>query len=330
MVYNLILCGGVGSRLWPLSRKSHPKQYLKLFEGHSLFQKTVLRNIEYVDGTITVGNQLNNSLSNDQLQEIGINSNIEIIETVAKNTAPAIAFGALSVQPNDIIFVTPSDHIIVNNDFYKKSINRAIELANLGFIVTFGIKPSYPEIGYGYINFENEDVLKFEEKPNIDKAKVFFESGNYLWNSGMFCFKASVYLDELRKFEPIMSEQILSAFKLIENNTLPNLETSIIVGNSIDYAVLEKSEKVKVVNSTIDWSDMGSYLSLWDYFKKNQPEKFVNDNLILSDKEIVHLHGMTNMIYVDTIDSVLIISKDQINDIKEIYKSVEINSPTLI
>ncbi len=330
MIYNLILCGGVGSRLWPLSRKSHPKQYLKLFEGQSLFQKTVLRNIEYVDGTITVGNQLNNILSNEQLKEIGISSNIEIIETVAKNTAPAIAFGALSVQPNDIIFVTPSDHIIDNNKFYSESINRAIELANLDYIVTFGIKPTYPEIGYGYINFENEDVLKFEEKPNIEKAKVFFDSGNYLWNSGMFCFKASVFIEELKKFEPIMFEQISKAFKLIENNTLPIEETTAISGNSIDYAVLEKSEKVKVVNSTIDWSDMGSYLSLWEYYKKNQPEKFVNNNLILSDKQMIYIHGMSNMIYVDTDDSVLIISKDQINDIKEIYKSVELNSPSLI
>lgn len=330
MVYNLVLCGGVGSRLWPLSRKSNPKQYLKLFDGQSLFQKTILRNIEYVDGFMTVGNQLNNKLSNNQLSEIGVKPIVEIVETIAKNTAPAIAFGALSVIADDILFVTPSDHIIVNDENYKVSIARAIELAKLGNIVTFGIKPSYPEVGYGYIRFADEDVLNFEEKPDIEKAKVFLESGQFLWNSGMFCFKASVFLEELKKYEPVMYEQIITAYKGINSNTLPEIQSSKILGNSIDYAVLEKSNKVKVVKSDIDWSDMGSYQSLWDYYKKYNPEKFINENLILSDKKVVCLHGLKNMIFVDTEDSALIISKDQTNDIKEIYKNVETNMPNLI
>lgn len=330
MVYNLVLCGGVGSRLWPLSRKAYPKQYLKIFENKSLFQLTVERNSVYVEGLITVGNELNNTISKQQLTEIGKQASLEIIETVAKNTAPAIAFAAFGLASDDIIFVSPSDHLIFNNAEYAKAIETAIDLAHKDYLVTFGIAPTKPETGFGYIHYKGNDVLAFIEKPKIEKAEEFFQSGEYLWNSGMFCFKASVYLNELKKYSSDLYEQCQLAYQHSENGKMPFSFCEKINGNSIDYAIMEKTQMAKVVPAKIDWSDLGSFAALWEYYESNKPEFFHNGNLILGAKKHIEVEGLEGVIVVDTEDAMLIIPKDKSQDVKKVYNRIEKQNPILL
>ena len=330
MVYNLVLCGGVGSRLWPLSRKSYPKQYLKLFGDKSLFQLTIQRNANYVDGLITVGNQLNNELASKQLDEIGKVTSLAIVESIARNTAPAIAFAAFALEDEDVIFVTPSDHLIDDNDDYSIAVNKAIDLAKSGNIVTFGIKPNKPETGFGYINFEGNDVLAFVEKPDTDKAKMFLDSGKYLWNSGMFCFKASIYLEELQKYAPQMYNECLIAYNNSVSGKMPLAECEKINGNSIDYSIMEKTDKAKVVPSDITWSDLGSFSALWDYYELNNPEKFINGNLVINPDKHFEIEGLNNLIIVNTEDAFLIIPREKAQDVKYVYKRIENNHNELM
>ena len=329
MIYNVVLCGGVGSRLWPLSRKSFPKQYLKLFGDKSLFQLTIQRNANYVDGLITVGNQLNNELATKQLDEIGEVVSIAIVESIARNTAPAIAFAAFALEDEDVIFVTPSDHLIDDNDDYSIAVNKAIDLAKSGNIVTFGIKPNKPETGFGYIHFNDNDVLAFVEKPNIETAKTFLESGQYLWNSGMFCFKVSSFLNEFKKHAPTMYEESLLAFKNSTNGIMPLAECEKINGNSIDYTIMEKTDKAKVVPANINWSDLGSFSALWDYYELNNPEKFINGNLVINPVKHFEIEGLNNLIIVNTEDAFLIIPREKAQDVKNVYNRIE-NSHTAL
>lgn len=329
MVYNVVLCGGVGSRLWPLSRKSNPKQYLKIFNNKSLFQLTAERNAVYVDGLITVGNELNNTISKKQLAEIDLHASFEIVETIAKNTAPAIAFAALSVNPDDVIFVTPSDHLINNDNNYSEAVSKAIELANEGNLVTFGITPDKAETGFGYIHFSGNEVLAFIEKPNLERATQLVNSGNYLWNSGMFCFKASVFLEEFKKYSPEMYDQCLIAFNHSQNGLMSLEYCQKINGNSIDYAIMEKTQITKVIPSNIKWSDLGSYAALWEYYELNNPELIKNGNLVLSQKH-VEIEGIEGVILVDTDDALLLIPRDKTQDVKRVYERIEKNKIELL
>jgi len=211
-VKHVILSGGVGSRLWPLSRKSKPKQYIKLFKEESLFELTVKRNIPITDEIIVVGNIDNFHLSDEVVSKLNIESN-NIIEATPRNTAAAIAFAAFSADKDDILLVTPSDHIIENDKEYIKSITTAVELAKKDSIVTFGIVPTKSETGYGYIEYSDDNVISFREKPNKNTAEQFIEQGNFLWNSGMFCFKAITLLEELKKFEPEIYNESKNAWE---------------------------------------------------------------------------------------------------------------------
>ncbi|MDZ4329892.1 MAG: sugar phosphate nucleotidyltransferase, partial [Flavobacterium sp.] len=196
-ITHVILTGGVGSRLWPLSRKSQPKQYLDLFDGKSLFEMTVERNRNLANKIMVVGNIDNCHLSR-KVMEKSNTPYLDIVESTPRNTAAAIAFAAFASHPDDILIVTPSDHIIDAMENYEAAINEAVEKASKGYIVTFGIVPTKPEIGYGYIERKGDDVISFREKPNQVTAKDFIAKGNFLWNSGMFCFKAGVFLEELQ------------------------------------------------------------------------------------------------------------------------------------
>ena len=196
-IYNVILSGGVGSRLWPLSRKSHPKQYLPLFQEKSLFELTIQRNRPIADKLMVIGNRDNDHLSQEVLDKLDVNY-LKIVEAVPRNTAAAIAFAALAVDENDILIVTPSDHLIEDMEAYQDAMKRAIDLAKNDFIVTFGVQPTRPETGYGYIEHKGDKVISFREKPNHITAQDFIEQGNFLWNSGIFCFKAKVLLKELK------------------------------------------------------------------------------------------------------------------------------------
>jgi len=322
-IINVILTGGVGSRLWPLSRKSRPKQYLPIFDGETLFQKTVLRNAGICEKVMVVGNCDNYELSRKDLAAAGVADYVEIIEASPRNTAAAIAFAAFAAQPTDILFVTPSDHLISATKDYQLSVARGIELAREGYIVTFGLKPARPETGFGYIEANGEEVKGFREKPNMETAEEFLKNGNFFWNSGMFCFQAGVYLDELNSFEPTLYTASKTAFQAAEDGKL-GLELSMKIPSiSVDYAVMEKTKKIKVVQSHFSWSDMGSFESIYSYLKKKGHPVDQNGNMVYGLNVHTEFVGLRNTIFIYTDDAVLILKKNKAQDVKKVFEKLE-------
>jgi mannose-1-phosphate guanylyltransferase len=320
MVVNVILSGG-GSRLWPLSRKSKPKQYLPIFEGESLFAKTVRRNQKLTDALIVVGNVNNYELSVGELNGLFLSPKSHIIEACPRNTAAAIAFAAFAINKQDILLVTPSDHLIDSKQgAYSDAIHRALELAAEGNLVTFGLYPTYAETGYGYIENEGEEVLSFREKPNESQAQQYLGTGNYLWNSGMFCFQAGSFLEELKLLAPEVYFPALAAFESCEGSDLLDESLSLLIPSiSVDYAVIEKSNKVKVVPSSFLWSDMGSFASIYDYLVANGHTVDPNGNLVLGTDRYVAFVGLQNSILVATEDAILVLNKEQSQGVKQVY-----------
>lgn len=330
-VVHVILSGGVGSRLWPVSRKSMPKQYIPMFGEKSLFQLTAERNTHLADHVLVVGNKDNYLLSQADLIRAGVHQYTEVIEAAPRNTAAAIAFAAFDLKSDDVILVTPSDHIITNEDAYANAIAESIRLAKQGYLVTFGIKPSKPETGYGYIEYNGNEVIAFREKPDQSTAELFLEQGNFLWNSGMFCFQAGVYLEELKNFEPVIYETSLKTWKARSNAFLPETETMLIPSVSIDYAVMERSEKIKVVEATFGWSDLGSFESIWEHWE-NQGEvhHFIQNNCVVGSTKHVEFLGVSNLMLVDTPDAILVLDKSNSQDVKKIYERLEREIPELV
>lgn len=322
MIVNVILTGGVGSRLWPLSRKSKPKQYIDLFEGKSLFQQTVLRNEKFCERLVIVGNADNSHLSQNSLSELGKPNFVEIIESTPRNTAAAIAFAAFAVNPTDILLVTPSDHLIEDETEYTKSINEAVELAKKDFIVTFGLRPTKPETGFGYIQIQDIDVLSFREKPNLETAQEFLESGDFYWNSGMFCFKAGIFLEELKRLQPKVYEASLKAYNLNINGQIPLKESLNIPSISVDYAVMEKTDKIKAVKANFKWSDMGSFESVYDYLKERNHPIDGNGNMVIGSEIHTEFVGIKKSILVVTDDAILVLKKEKSQKVKEVYESL--------
>jgi mannose-1-phosphate guanylyltransferase len=328
-ITHVILTGGVGSRLWPLSRKSQPKQYLEIFEGKSLFEMTVERNSYLANNVMVVGNVDNHHLSG-KVMEKSKTSYINIVESTPRNTAAAIAFAAFASDPDDILIITPSDHIIDKMEDYNDAINQAIVKAKEGFIVTFGIIPTKPETGYGYIESKGDKVLSFREKPNETTAKDFIAKGNFLWNSGMFCFKASVLLDELKQFQPEVYEKSKIVWESSKEGFL-DLETSLEIPSiSIDYAVMERSKKIKVVPASFSWSDLGSFESVYDYLVSKGHPIDKNGNMVIGcDKHTTFL-GLKNTIFVYTDTANLILQKENSQDVKDIYSELEKQNSELL
>lgn len=328
-VTHVILTGGVGSRLWPLSRKSQPKQYLELFDGKSLFEMTVDRNRSIADTVMVVGNTDNCHLSKTVLQK-SQTSYIDIIEATPRNTAAAIAFAAFASAPDTILIVTPSDHIIDGTQAYEKSIREAIHKASQGFIVTFGIVPTKPETGYGYIERAGDTVLSFREKPNKVSAKDFIKTGNFLWNSGMFCFKASVFLEELKTYNLEVYEQSKQVWDANQNGLL-DLERSLSIPSiSVDYAVMERSKKIKVVTSAFQWSDLGSFESVYDYLVSKGHFVDTNGNMVIGTDVYTAFVGLKNTIFVHTANANLILQKESSQEVKNTYTELEQSDPKLL
>ena len=325
---NIILCGGSGTRLWPLSRTLMPKQFVKLFDAKSLFQLTVNRNQIVCNKNIIVSNTEQYFLALDQIEELKYNSSrIQyLLEPIGRNTAPAIALACMLLDKEELVFVTPSDHLIKNKKAYNSVVQRAKELAEENYLVTFGITPTSAETGFGYIEADNEDVTAFHEKPNIETAEKYLDAGNYYWNSGMFCFKAGVFLEELQKYSPNIYKQCTLAIKELRQKNVVRISQELmqqIPEDSIDYAVMEQSNRVKVVPSSIEWSDLGSFESL-----DNEIESTSNliaiessNNLILSDKQVavVDIH---NLIVVDTPDALFISQKGSSAKVKQVVEKL--------
>ena len=330
-VIHVILSGGVGSRLWPVSRKSMPKQYIPMFGEKSLFQLTAERSKMLVDRIMVVGNKDNYLLSQADMMRAGVNEFTEIIEAAPRNTAAAIAFAAFAAQPDDILLVTPSDHIITNESAYADALSEAVALAKQGNLVTFGITPTKPETGYGYIEYNGNEVLSFREKPNEETAQAFINSGSFLWNSGMFCFKAGIYLEELYKFEPAILETSLSCYEGRMEGLLPENETMLIPSKSIDYAVMERSEKIKVVQANFGWSDLGSFESIWEHWEgQGEIHRFKDNNCVVGSEKHVEFLGVSNIVLVETPDAILVLAKNSSQDVKKIYERLEKEKPELV
>ncbi len=335
---NLILCGGSGTRLWPLSRQAYPKQFVKLINNQSLFQETVRRNSSLSHKYCIVTNRDHYFIAESQMDEIGVQENsFFVLESAARNTAPAIALACFNYDPGEIIFVTPSDHLIIDTESYYKRVKSALKQAENGSLVTFGIKPEYPETGYGYIEAGETagdmifNVNSFREKPDFLTAQKYIKDGTYYWNSGMFLFKAGVFLDELKKYSPEIFEKSLAAHK---NSEVENKAQKIpydcmmqIKSDSIDYAVMEKSDNVYVVASELGWTDLGSYDAIYDIIEKdeNGNSKDKNlitvkscNNLVIADNRKIALVGVDDLVVVDTDDALLVSKKGYSQDVKEV------------
>lgn len=328
-IVHVILSGGVGSRLWPLSRKSNPKQYLNLFKEGSLFGMTVMRNKALCDKVTVVGNRDNYQLSKEVLDNQHIDYT-DIVEATPRNTAAAIAFAAFAAEPGDILLVTPSDHVIVGEDAYLNAIQEGIEKARQGYIVTFGIHPTRPETGYGYMEFEEDRVLSFREKPNADTAEDFIEQGNFLWNSGMFCFRADTLLEELQQFEPKVYASALAVWQHQKNGILDENLSKKIPSISIDYAVMERSKKIRVVATEFEWSDLGSFESLYDYLVSTGYSVDDQGNMIIGSDIYTAFVGLKDTIVVHTDDALLFVQKEKSQDVKKIYNTLEKHQSKLI
>lgn len=333
---NIILCGGSGTRLWPISRTLMPKQFVKLFSNKSLFQLTVERNSKLCKSQFIVSNSEQYFLALDQLEELEKTNNKYLLEPVGRNTAPAIALACMALEYHEIVLVTPSDHLIKDEKEYEKVLNKAKKLANDNKLVTFGITPTFAETGFGYIESINEfDVKAFHEKPNFETATSYLEAGNYYWNSGMFCFKAGIFLDELKKYSPEIYNQSMNAFNNASKDEIIRVkheDMMIIPEDSIDYAVMEKSNIVKVIPSNISWSDLGSFDALFEELLKDDNGNTQNpnhisidskNNLIYGDERLIATVDVEDLIIIDTGDALLISKKGSSQKVKKVVEKLK-------
>ncbi len=332
---NIILCGGSGTRLWPISRTLMPKQFVKLFDDKSLFQLTVDRNSKVCNKQFIVSNTEQYFLALDQLEESKKTNNKYLLEPIGRNTAPAIALACMSLNRDDIVLVTPSDHLIKNEEEYLNVLKHAEELALKDYLVTFGITPDFAETGFGYIEADGENVKAFHEKPDKNTAQKYVDAGNYYWNGGMFCFKAGVFLDELEKYSPKIFNTCKKAMEVtISDNMIRITHDNMIMipEDSVDYAVMEKSNIVKVIASDIEWSDVGSFDALYHELPKDKNGNTLNkrhvsidskNNLIYGNNKCIATVDVENLIIVDTGDALLVSKKGSSQKVKQVVQEIK-------
>lgn len=343
----VIMAGGSGTRLWPLSRTQYPKQFLKLSpDGYTLLQATLLRlkNLDCAD-PILICNEEHRFLAAEQMREIGITAKI-ILEPEGKNTAPAITLAALyqTQQAKDsdtIMLVLAADHVITEQAQFEHSIMQALELAKHDKLVTFGIVPTHAETGYGYIEKGNVvlngfQVQRFVEKPDAATAEQYLKSQKFLWNSGMFMFKADVYLNELQKY----AQDIYSSCVASMQDTKADLDFIRIDkdafkqcrSESIDYAVMEQTQDAVVVPLDANWNDVGSWSALWDIQNKDDQGNVIQgdvitvksqNNYVFSESRLVSLLGVDNLVVIETKDAILVADKSKVQDIKKIVETIK-------
>ena len=343
MLHPVILSGGSGTRLWPLSRQNQPKQFLKLMGDHSLYQETVLRasKLPSAHAPVTVCSEEHRFMVGEQLQAIQIASGGILLEPVARSTAPAIALAALHAlahDPQATLLVMPADHLIADEAAFRAAVTSATKLAVEGWLVTFGITPDYAETGYGYI-LRGEGlgdggyrVQRFVEKPDLATAERYVAEGTYAWNSGMFLFQARRYLDELAQHAPAIAqaaqESYASAKADLDFMRIDREAFAASPSDSIDYAVMEKTERAAVVPVRGGWSDIGSWSSLWSVAERdddgNRYEGDViavdtRDSLVrASDRRMIATIGVEDLVIVDTADATLVARKDRVQDVKAV------------
>ena len=345
-VIPVILCGGAGTRLWPLSRELYPKQLLALVDDYSLLQNTVTRCAGHPDVTapMLVCNEEHRFLVAEQLREIEVEASRIILEPEGRNTAPAVALAAHEAMKTDddaILVILPSDHVIHKTTLFLEALTTAIDLAKDDALVTFGVVPDKPETGYGYIKKGMATgaafkVDKFVEKPDVATASDFLQSGLYCWNSGMFVFKASAYLKELAAQTPRIAEAMAKATANASADldfTRVNAEAfKSSPSDSIDYAVMEHTADALVVPLDAGWSDIGSWDALWQISEKDEHNNTlvgdavvhdVEGSLVWSESRLVSVVGLKDVIVVETADAVMVASQDQAQDVKSIVNHLK-------
>ncbi len=341
----VVLSGGSGTRLWPLSRGQYPKQFLPLVSGSTMLQETLLRldGIAGLQAPIAVCNEDHRFMMAEQLREIGVKPQAIILEPVGKNTAPAVAMAALSAKSeDDVLLILPADHVVGNRPAFHRAVVAASQLAEQDLLVTFGIVATEPETGYGYIkrgdtrHGEAFNVAAFVEKPDLQTAQAYLATGDYFWNSGMFAFKAGCFLRELEKFNP----QMLAVCREALNAAKPDLDFvrldkeifSTCPSDSIDYAVMEKTDKAVVIPLDADWNDVGSWSALWDVTEKDASGNAIKGDVLTVDTHNSFIHsanklvaviGLENLVVVETDDAVMIAAKDRVQDVKEVVDQLK-------
>lgn len=342
MITPVIMAGGSGARLWPLSRSGHPKQFLSLNGEKTMLQQTIERLSDLpMSESITICNEEHRFFVAEQLREIDALGKI-ILEPVGRNTAPAIALAAFAEKETDpLLLVLAADHVIADQQAFTQAVMKAVPLAEAGKLVTFGIVPTEPHTGYGYIEAgtaiaDAYTVSSFKEKPDSNTAAVYVKNGGYYWNSGMFLFKATRYLEELENFRP----DIAAACKNAACSMSPDLDFlrvdadsfAACQDDSIDYAVMEKTNDAVVVPMDAGWSDIGSWSSLWDVLRKDESGNATlgdtilidtNNSLVRADDKLVALLGLEDLVVVSTKDAILVASKDRVQDAKAIVSKLK-------
>lgn len=346
----VIMAGGSGTRLWPLSRKMFPKQFLSLIGDNTLFQETIsrLHGAEIaISDPIIVCNDEHRFIVAEQLRETGQQCQAIILEPVGRNTAPAITLAALEAKAaasngdDPLLLVLSADHVIRDPSTFRQTVAKAIPAALDNQLVTFGIVPGTPETGYGYIKThattsQTHRVERFVEKPDKATAEAYLRSGDYLWNSGMFMFKTSVLLTEMGEYRPDILQAVSAAFEekttdldftRIEENAF-----SLCPDESIDYAVMEKTHNAVAIGLDAGWSDVGSWSSLWEESEKDDANNVCHGdvltedaehNLLFSDHKLVAAIGVDNLVIIDTPDALMVCAKDRVQDVKKIVKRLE-------
>lgn len=342
----VILSGGSGSRLWPLSRQQRPKQFLPVVDDVTLFQSTLqrLNGLSGLEAPLVVCNEDHRFMVAEQLRQLDLHNQGIVLEPVGRNTAAAIALAALKIEPVDpeaVLLVLPADHVIRDKAAFHKAITLAEQEAQNGSLVTFGIVPTHPETGYGYIQADSENgaansVKRFVEKPDLETAEKYLASGEYFWNSGIFMFRADAYLRSLGDFQP----DVLSACKAAmvdhsDDGDFVRVEDESFSKSpdiSVDYAVMEKTEHAVVVPLDAGWNDVGAWSAVWEVGNKDKAGNVIrgdavllnaSNNLVYSEKRLVSLVGVEDLVVVDTKDATLVAKKDQVQHVKEVVNQLK-------
>ena len=343
----VLLSGGSGTRLWPLSREAYPKQFLALAGENTMLQDTWQRVAGLAGGAtpIVVANEEHRFLAAEQLRQAGVEHAAILLEPVGRNTAPAIAAAALqaSAQGDDaLLLVLPSDHVVRDAPAFREAVRAAMPAAGQGALVTFGIMPESAETGFGYIQSEAGQsgdgvrrVLRFVEKPDVATAQQYLDAGGYYWNSGMFLFRASRYLAELERFRPDILAAVRKAFDAARRDgdfvRLDKDAFAASPSDSIDYAVMEKTDRAMVLPIDIGWNDVGSWSALWDVSEQDGDGNARHGDVIAVDshnsyayaRRLVALVGVDDLVVVETDDAVLVARKDKVQQVKEVVAQLK-------